>query len=431
MDWIQSIDIGSHEERHLPDDRSLQFEQSETTSSSNGSVSNCFHNVTSIVPNIAAYTVKEVVPLKDLNATNSSSINNTTIFGYTAQCNETELPDSMGNVTVEAIAYQYEIAWNRSNPCISSSGNTSMILDSTAHSVEHLLNDFLSQQLLQNCTFRQRYVQFYSISTLPFDQVVNPSVEPCSSSLASFSDDWDCVKIDGSLTVQTFYKSLQKNQRLLHSGNPTQRLLHRSSTNRLLSDNIFAATVTTFSDPVLGQKMGSLLVSFFNASGPSLFHDQSLQMRFLAITNFVSQDIPTWDQPSHNATGQDGTTSTSPEFRGPSISRTAGLVVLIITALALLMVTLGMIWHKRRQQRMWTRPPAQSFRRKSAQDSTPEGPQPAPAIRDNGAAPSRFYIVGDHDDDTIEVMSIGDVKTRGNPTPPIFISTCADDGAFN
>jgi hypothetical protein len=436
MNWVQDVDHSNREGYHTADVRSLQsslveFQRSETVHTSNETYSNCFYNITSVLANNTAYTVTEVRPQAGSNDTNSGGWNTATTVGHTARCSVSELPDSMGVLATQLIEYQYEIAWDRSNACLlSGSNSTSVHLDSTAQSVEQLLNDYLSQQLLQNCTFRQRYIQFYSISTLPFDQVMDPMVESCSSPLTT--DDWDCVRVDGSLTVQTFYKSSHKNRRrkLLHLRNPMQRFRHPSFSNRLLSSNIF--TTTTFSDPVLAQKMGSLLVSFFNASLPPVFHNPTLQLQFVAITNFISQDIPTWEKPSHNTTGIDDATMKSLEFRGPSISQTWGIVVVTVTAFAVTLVTLGMIWHQRRKQRQLQRTVMSAQKQKAnTSKSQPTSDSPQKGAPSDLAIPevitSRFYIVGDHDDETIEVVSIGGVRTSFKPTLPIFISAYTEN----
>ena len=368
-----------------------------------------------MVSNTTAYAVTQV---NDTAGSGSSSV------GYTAQCHVTELPERMGPLTTQTIVYEYEMAWNNNHTCLT----TSSSLDTLTFSIEQWLNEYLSQELLQNCTFRQRYVQFYSISTWPLDRVLDPAV--CISDLASLDH---CYRVQGSLTVKTFYKSSRKRRRRML---PQATLrLPRHDESRLLNENIFEDTA--FSDAVLAQKMGSLMVFFFSSTSPlSQLIDPSTvpQLQFSAITNFVSQDMPTWDAPSHsNATTKDE--NASPVFRGPwRIPQTWGWVVVAITAMALLLVSLGMLWHRRRQQRQRIRTTVRRTEHtaKSSSTSAPKDDDRTMPEAEVDMRPG-FCIVGDDEDDdendSLErVRSIRGVWDRKNSTPPIFISsTTAED----
>ena len=432
-----------------------------TTTTNNNSISNS----STTPPTDGEYNEIVFVQKSSQNDTAAA----TTPIGYYTSCHENNNDTTIADIaTTQIIEFQYVLtmtnttATNTSMTTEDRGSDASVVVDTMIVSIETTLHDYLVPQLLQTCRTDQDddNLQFYSVSSLPMDMATSSSSTSSSCVTTTSPTIFPCVMtIHGAMTLETFYPP-------------------RSANRRYLDDT------TIFSDPILLERIGSLLVTFFNDTNHhltahpisnntndinstfttisnatneynnniplSLYH---WNVTFLTITNFVSQDQPFLDTFTVNTNGRNNSNNNSNTASGiaidqassnqTTIDKSVGIIVVTMATTALLITLLMIAFRRRRRHHKQQR---QTTSRTIHPNNNNNNDTTLSSERD-GCENSNHNENTKNDDDDISFV-LNDVMERDveshankvapsrdwqvyhttNDTPPMFISSFDDEG---
>ena len=328
----------------------------------------------------------QIVFVRKSSNTNQSTTTNIPI-GYYTSCPTTDDDDdddddddAINNTNIEShsmtsqtIEFQYNITWLVvTNTTIDTNSSTiatttDHFIDSIRFTMETTLHEYLVPELLSTCRTDQAEddevdVQFYSVSTLPIDIQSNSPVggSPSSCTTTATSSNPCVMTIHAAITLETFY-----------SNNIPIRQRQRQNQERPLRD---LDESSTFSDPILLERIGSSLVSFFknkNAIPNATFMDANQDLypfydwnvTFWAITNFVPEDQPytdtvtidTNDDTRNNNNSTDATVSgiaidQNSTNQPATIDKSMGIVVMTMAITAFLITIMMIVFRKKEKK---------------------------------------------------------------------------------